>query len=157
MFPPVLPQYRLDEQQWYPPLFPLLLARLPPRVFDSYSHLIAIVIDLVRMLLLLWVAHWQSDGSLAVIAIAGLIYATIPIQTSYNIQLNPRGLGALMLEIVLMLLLWFYVSGDGWWVWVPIVAALGADPSDPQDDDPAVLVHHPRHRRWSIASGRCWR
>jgi hypothetical protein len=125
VFPPVLPQYRLDEQQWYPPLFPLLLAALPPRVFDSHSHLIAIVIDLLRMLLLLWVAHWQSDGNLTVIAIAGLIYATIPIQTSYNIQLNPRGLGALMLEVVLVLLLWFYVSGDGRWVWVPIVALSG--------------------------------
>jgi hypothetical protein len=125
VFPPVLPQYRLDEQQWYPPLFPLLLAAMPPRVFDSYNHLIAIVIDLLRMLLLLWVAHWQSDGNLTVIAIAGLIYATIPIQTSYNIQLNPRGLGAFMLEIVLVLLLWFYASGDGWWVWVPIVGLSG--------------------------------
>jgi hypothetical protein len=125
VFPPVLPQYRLDEQQWYPPLFPLLLAALPPRVFDAYSHLIAIVIDLLRMLLLLWVAHWQSDGNLAVLAIAGLIYATIPIQTSYNIQLNPRGLGALMLEVVLVLMLWFYVSGDGWWVWVPIAVLSG--------------------------------
>jgi hypothetical protein len=124
-FPPVLPQYRLDEHQWYPPLFPLLLTKLPSRVFDSYNHLIAIAIDLLRMLLLLWVAHWQSDGNLTVMAIAGLIYATIPIQTSYNIQLNPRGLGALMLEIVLVLLLWFYVSGDGWWVWVPIVVLSG--------------------------------
>jgi hypothetical protein len=125
VFPPVLPQYRLDEHQWYPPLFPLLLAAMPPRMFDAYSHLVAIAIDLLRMLLLLAVAHWQSDGNLTVIAIAGLIYATIPIQTSYNIQLNPRGLGALMLEVVLVLLLWFYVSGDGWWVWAPIVMISG--------------------------------
>ena len=27
-FPPELPQYVLDEAQWYPPLFPMLLARL---------------------------------------------------------------------------------------------------------------------------------
>ena len=125
VFPPVLPQYRLDEHQWYPPLFPLLLARLPARVFDSYSHVVAIAIDMLRMLLLLSVAYWQSDGSLRVIAIAGLIYATIPIQTSYNIQLNPRGLGARMLEIILVLMLWYYVSGDGWWVWVPIVVLSG--------------------------------
>ena len=48
---------------------------------------------------------------------AGLIYATIPIQTSYNVQLNPRGLGALMLEIVLMLLLVSVASGFSWWVY----------------------------------------
>jgi hypothetical protein len=125
VFPPVLPQYRLDEHQWYPPLFPLLLAKLPQRVFDSYNHVIAIAIDLFRMGLLLCVAHWQSDGNLTVVAIAGLIYATIPIQTSYNIQLNPRGLAALMLELLLVLMLWFYVSGDGWWVWVPIVVLSG--------------------------------
>jgi hypothetical protein len=125
VFPPVLPQYRLDEHQWYPPLFPLLLASLPTRVFDSYNHLVAIAIDMLRMLLLLSVAYWQSDGNLRVIAIAGLIYATIPIQTSYNIQLNPRGLGALMLEVILVLMLWYFVSGDGWWVWVPIVILSG--------------------------------
>src|SRR5947207_15366648 len=56
---------------------------------------------------------------------AGLIYATIPIQTSYNVQLNPRGLGALMLEIVLMLLLWYYGFQGQWWVWIPIVVLSG--------------------------------
>jgi hypothetical protein len=121
VFPPVLPQYTLDDKQWYPPLFPLLLARLPPGLFESYSPVIAIGIDMARMLLLLGAAHWLSDGNLVVIAMAGLIYATIPIQTSYNVQLNPRGLGALMLELVLMLLLWVYALDGAWWVWIPIV------------------------------------
>ncbi len=125
VFPPKLPQYTLDEQQWYPPLFPLMLALLPARLFDSLSHIIAIAIDLLRMLLLLGVAYWQSHGNLTVITIAGLIYATVPIQTSYNIQLNPRGLGALMLEVVLALLLWRYAFGGGWWVWLPIVVLSG--------------------------------
>lgn len=125
VFPPVLPQYTLDEQQWYPPLFPMLMARMPPRVFDSWSHLVSIAIDLLRMLVLLAVAHWQSGGNLAVIALAGLIYATVPIQTFYNIQLNPRGLGALMLEAVLMLLLWYYVFHGQWWLWIPVIALSG--------------------------------
>ena len=123
-FPPVLPQYTLDQHQWYPPIFPLLLARLPARWFAALSPAIAIVIDLLRMLLLLAMAGWQSDGNLRVIAIAGLIYATVPIQTSYNMQLNPRGLGALMLEIILMLLLWYYLNGAAW-VWLPIVILAG--------------------------------
>ena len=125
VFPPVLPQYTLDEHQWYPPVFPLLLAHLPERVFDAYNHIVAIGIDLARMSLLLGAAYWQSDGNPRVIAVAGLIYATIPIQTSYNIQLNPRGLGALLLEIVLLLLLWFYALGGGWVLWVPIVVLSG--------------------------------
>jgi hypothetical protein len=125
VFPPVLHQYMLDEHQWYPPFFPMLLARLPPQVFDRYSHVVAMVIDLVRMMLLLGAAYWQSGGNLRVIAIAGLIYATIPIQTSYNIQLNPRGLGALMLEIVLLLLLALSALGGSAWLWVPVVALSG--------------------------------
>ena len=28
-FPPELPQYLLDEHQWYPPVFPLLLSMMP--------------------------------------------------------------------------------------------------------------------------------
>ena len=124
VFPPDLPQYVLDEKQWYPPLFAILLAALPKRVFDSYSHVVAIVIDLARMLLLLAVAHWLSGGNLQVIAVAGLIYATIPIQTSYNIQLNPRGLGAIMLDALLILLL-VAITFPRTWVWVAIVV-LGA-------------------------------
>ena len=57
VFPPVLPQYTLDEHQWYPPLFPMLMARLPARLFDSWSHVIAICIDLLRMLILFGVAY----------------------------------------------------------------------------------------------------
>jgi hypothetical protein len=125
VFPPVLPQYTLDEHQWYPPLFPMLMARLPPRVFDSWSHLGSIAFDLLRMLVLLGAAYWQSDGNLAVIALAGVIYATVPIQTFYNVQLNPRGLGALLLEMVLMLLLWYYVFHGQWWLWIPIVVLSG--------------------------------
>jgi hypothetical protein len=92
-FPPDLPQYLLEEHQWYPPLFPLLMAHLPKVVFDRYGHWIAILIDLLRMMLLLGVASWLSDGNLYAVGIAGLVYATTPILISYNIQLNPRGLG----------------------------------------------------------------
>lgn len=114
-FPPVFPQYILDEHQWYPPLFPLLMARLPAKVFDRYSNLVAIIIDLLRMGLLLGVVAWLSGGSPLSIGIAGLVYATMPILISFNIQLNPRGLGALFLDILIILLLFAYAfNGPSW-------------------------------------------
>src|SRR5471032_979005 len=48
-FPPALPQYLLESEQWYPPFFPLLLAFLPRALFDRFSHVLAILIDLLRM------------------------------------------------------------------------------------------------------------
>lgn len=123
-FPPHLPQYRLDEAQWYPPLFPLLLSRLPRSWFDSWSTEIAIIIDLLRLSLLLGVAAWQSDGSASVIVLAGAVYATTPIQISYNLQLNPRGLGAVMLDGLLLMLLWTASAGGAWWGWA-VVTVLG--------------------------------
>ena len=116
-FPPSLPQYVLDEEQWYPPVFPLVLAFLPSALFDRWNRAVAIAIDLVRMLLLLAVAYWQSDGNPAVVALAGLLYATTPIQISYNIQLNPRGLAALILDVVLILLLVQMSGSELWWIW----------------------------------------
>ena len=120
-FPPTLPQYLLDEAQWYPPLFPLFMSKLPGVVFDRWSQQLAILIDLARMLLLLAVASWQSNGNHTVLIVAGLVYATTPIQVSYNIQLNPRGLGALMLDGLLIVLLWTFAQGGPWWGWAVIV------------------------------------
>jgi hypothetical protein len=124
-FPPSLPQYVLDEHQWYPPVFPLLLAFLPPALFDGWNRAVAISIDLLRMTLLLAVAYWQSNGNPLVVALAGLVYATTPIQISYNIQLNPRGLAALMLDVLLILLLVQMVAHGPWWIWAAIVLLSG--------------------------------
>lgn len=124
-FPPELPQYLLDEHQWYPPVFPLLLSMMPDGAFDRWNRTVAIAIDLLRMALLLGVAHWQSDGSVVVIGLAGLLYATTPIQIFYNVQLNPRGLGALLLDALLVLLLLNLDAGGPPWTWVVIVAFSG--------------------------------
>ena len=123
-FPPQLPQYILDEAQWYPPVFPLLLARLPAAFFERWASHIAIAIDLFRMALLLLIVGWQSDGSTAALVVAGLVYATTPIHVYYNVQLNPRGLGAVMLDALLMVLLWTAYQGGPWWGWL-IAVLLG--------------------------------
>lgn len=143
-FPPVLPRYVLDEAQWYPPLFPLLMAQLPAGIFDRWNHQIAILIDLCRMMLLLAAVSWLSDGSPGVLLVAGLIYATTPIQTSYNIQLNPRGLAALMLDALLLTVLWAFYDPNPWPAWL-LAAALGA----------AILLTHKMTSQlfWFVAVG----
>ena len=124
-FPPSLPQYVLEDDQWYPPLFGWLLTRLPGDVFDRFAALIAIGIDLARMLLLLVYAWHVTDRSIAVVVVAGLLYATTPIQVSYNIQLNPRGLAALILDGVLLLVLTQLDPSGPWWAWLVIVFLSG--------------------------------
>lgn len=121
VFPPVLPQYILDEKQWYPPVFGLLLSKLPVTILDRWSQQVAIAIDLARLALLIGVAGWQSKWDPTVVLVAGLIYATTPIQISYNVQLNPRGLAAIMLDALLMGLLWGMSQQGQWWVWVVVV------------------------------------
>ena len=124
-FPPSLPQYILEDHQWYPPLFPLLLAQLPAWMFNRFNTVIAIAIDLARLVMLLAVAYWSSDGAVSVIVVAGLLYATTPILVAYNIQLNPRGLAALMLDGLLILLLIQLDLGGPWWVW-PVIVVIGS-------------------------------
>jgi hypothetical protein len=120
-FPPVLPQYILDEHQWYPPAFPLLLAQLPAAAFERWDRFLAMAIDMLRMAVLLVVAAWQTNGNPNVVAIAGLAYATTPIQVSYNVQLNPRGMAALLLDIVLVLMLFGRTPG----IWLAVALLSG--------------------------------
>lgn len=87
-FPPVLPRYVFDEQQWYPPLFPLLMSHLPPVLFERYGHYVSIIIDLMRMALLLGATYWLTKGAVSAVFVAGLVYATSAILISYNMQLN---------------------------------------------------------------------
>lgn len=94
--PPDLPQYVLERAQWYPPLFPWILARLPASWFDRHATRLSVAVDLVRMSLLLWAASaWGGGGALVV---AGIVYALTPLLVTYNLQLNPRGLAALALD-----------------------------------------------------------
>lgn len=118
VFPPKLPQFLLDSKQWYPPIFPFFMAQLPQAVFDHFSHILAIFIDLLRLALLL-ATVWFVTGNATAIAVAGFSYAITPILVSYNVQLNPRGLGALLLDAAIVLVLFsqnsFFVGGWVFW------------------------------------------
>ena len=124
-FPPSLPQFLLDSHQWYPPIFPLLMAKLPKEVFDKNSHLIAIAIDLLRLALLMSAAHLLG-GKINSLIGAGLVYATTPILISYNVQLNPRGLSALFLDILVLLLVWLIWHDGSIWGWVLVALVAGS-------------------------------
>lgn len=124
-FPPVLPQYLLEEHQWYPPLFPLLMARLPESVFDRFGYCVAVLIDLARMVLLMGTIIWLSNGEIVAVSIAGIVYATTPIVVSYNVQLNPRGLGALFLDSLIIILISLCVFNGPLWLWIPVFLLSG--------------------------------
>lgn len=120
-FPPDLPQYILEKYQWYPPLFPLLMAHLPPVIFDKYNHFVTIGIDLLRLLVLMYFSNIVSNGNSNLVLIVGLMYSTSPILVSYNIQLNPRGLGALFLDLLIVLIFSIYFFDAPKWIWILIL------------------------------------
>ena len=115
-FPPVLPQFLLDQYQWYPPVFPLFMAKLPKALFDHYGHLIAVFLDFLRLALLMLAAYLLTGRVNSLIG-AGVIYALTPILISYNTQLNPRGLAALFLDIIVLLLIWLIWHDGVFWCW----------------------------------------
>jgi hypothetical protein len=71
--PARLAHFLLDiEEQWYPPLFPLLLAALPERVRIRRRHWVAPVIDGLQLSTLLGVA-WIVGLAPAAALLAGVI------------------------------------------------------------------------------------
>jgi len=124
-FPPILPQYLFDEHQWYPPLFPRLMAALPEALFTRYNFEVSIGIDLMRMVLLLGGTAWLTGGEPYAVLMAGLVYATTPILISYNTQLNPRGLGALFLDGLALLFVWLVLFDGPIWAWGVVLGLAG--------------------------------
>ena len=124
-FPPSLPQFILDKQQWYPPLFPMLISRLPKTFFDRYSWLIANGIDLTRMILAMAFVYFISGSRTTPVLAAGVVYTLTPILISYNVQLNPRGLGALFLDVVIVLLILAIWHSAPWWIWILVAIFSG--------------------------------
>lgn len=124
-FPPDLPQFQLDAAQWYPPLFPLLLVRAPAALFERHAGRVAVLLDLLRMAMLMLATQWLS-GSESAALLAGGVYALTPLLITYNMQLNPRGLGALFLDAM-----WLCVAAvllqnasPWWWLVAAVLAGL---------------------------------
>lgn len=123
--PPHLPRFLLDDKQWTPPGFLLLMAWLPRVVFDRYSSLFAVGIDLLRLMLVMYAA-WHFTGSDTAMLVTGVVYSLTPLLVTYNLQLNPRGLAALLLDgILLVIAAQLFLDGSPW-LWLAITPALAA-------------------------------
>jgi len=114
--PPRLPQYLLDVAHWYPPAFPWLVARLPPALLDRYDRWLAVGLDLARLLLAMAAARQLGFGT-GQLLVVGITYAISPILVSYNSQLNPRALGAILLDGCVLLCL-TAIGGAGPVAWL---------------------------------------
>jgi len=102
-----MPNYVLESAQLYPPLFPLILSRLSSQFLSHYTHHISVFINLLRLLFLFLLIKITKLDYPIVYLVAGLSYITMPILISYNSQLNPRGVGALLLDgLMVWFLLW---------------------------------------------------
>ncbi len=113
--PVSLDKFLLDEKQWYPPLFQWLMAKLPADIYDKHASLVSVVLDLLRASLVMLAAFFLTNSLMAVI-IAGVVYAVTPLLVTYNMQLNPRGMGALFLDVILLSVfnLLYMGGGDAW-------------------------------------------
>jgi len=119
-FPPVLPQYLLEKHQWYPPLFPLLLSRLPQDILEQHARILSIAIDIVRFIMLLFILHLICKDNTAAFICSALFYSLTPILTTVNNQLNPRSLGALFLDCAILLYAWIYLLAGPAYLWLLI-------------------------------------
>ena len=116
IFPPQLPQFLLDQAQWYPPLFPVLLSKLPAKAFSQYGRYLAVLIDLLRLLVLVLATRWLSGSDQAAF-VAGAAYSITPVLVTYNMQLNPRGMAALFLDLCWLTVAALLLKDATPWLW----------------------------------------
>ena len=104
-----LPYFLLDiDEQWYPPVLPILLTFFPQRFLEKFHWAISAFIDAVQMIVLYLLSYFLTK-SLLVASLAALLYATSPILVTQNSNLNSRALGSLILSLI-MLSLYGYIS-----------------------------------------------
>ncbi len=112
-----------DEEQSYPPLFPIFLALLPESLLDRFYWVVSPFLDCVN-LLFLYVVSYKISGSLLAAIVAGLIYALTPQLISETRSLNSRAFGALVLSLAEMALARFVLGGGDEWQWLALAVAL---------------------------------
>ncbi len=119
--PPVLRYFMLEiEEQWYPPLYAGLLAFVPIRLLERYGGILSQTIDLLSGMLI-FVGVLLGSDSVAVAFLSGLSYIIAFFPLSYNTQLQPRGLGNLLLTCGVMGV-WFYSENHLLGFWMGVLA-----------------------------------
>jgi hypothetical protein len=120
-----LPQYLLqEERQSYPPLFPSLLALLPPAWLRKWFWMVSPAIDCLHLLLLFWLSY-KITRDLTVSAVTACVYAFTPQLVSETRSLNGRSFGTLLHSMAVVLNIRYVVS-DGGWPWLAMAILAGA-------------------------------
>ncbi len=100
--PVKLPYFLLDiDEQWYPPGLPILLALFSQRFLERFQWAISPLVDTIQMIIL-YLASYFITKNILVASVSAILYATSPIVVSQNSNLNSRGLGALLLTLVML-------------------------------------------------------
>ena len=111
-FPVKLDNYLLEiDEQWYPPLFPILISMLGEKRAEKYGYLIAPLIDCFQLILLISLVFLLTQN-ITMTLIAGLVYSLAPVLITYNFQLNPRGLGSLFFSLLFLSVLLIELTGN---------------------------------------------
>lgn len=118
--PVKLPYYLLDkEEQWYPPVFPMMLSIFPSKFLEKHQWLINPLIDCVQ-LLLLYIITFAVTKNFLLAMLSGIIYATTPTLISENTNLNSRSLASLIFTGVMLCLMGFVIINNNFWL-IPII------------------------------------
>lgn len=114
--PAKLPYFMLEiEEQWYPPLFPGLMALFPLDLLKKHGGRIAQWIDLLNGFIIFFSVLWLSKN-IFLAFLAGFSYIIAIFPLSYNTQLQPRGLANFLLTTT-MVCLWFFIETNDWKIW----------------------------------------
>jgi hypothetical protein len=97
-----IPFYLLDEEdQFYPPGFPILLSIFPPAFLQRFHWLINPVIDSLQVILL-YIFTLIISSNLIISIFAALLYISSPILITQSSNLNSRMFGSLILTVILL-------------------------------------------------------
>lgn len=101
-FPVKLPYFLLDiEEQWYPPVFPLILSLLSDETLKKWQWTIGALVDSFH-LLMLYGFTLLLGYDLVIAVAAGLIFAITPILVDEASNLNVRGFASAFLTLSLL-------------------------------------------------------
>jgi hypothetical protein len=96
-----MPYYLLDiEEQWYPPMFALVLSWCDPEWLTRHHHWVSPAVEVIHAGVAGLVAGALAGPDAAWTAV--IVYATWPILTAQHTDLNSRAFGSLVLTVVML-------------------------------------------------------
>jgi hypothetical protein len=99
------------NEQWYPPVLPVLLTIFPQRFLEKYHWAVCAVIDVIQVVILYLFSYFLTKD-LLVASLAGLLYANSPILVTQNSNLNSRALGSLILTFTILSIYAYLLSSN---------------------------------------------